>query len=173
MKIIISGVAGVGKSTLASFFKNNCFFIRKYKIEDYLMESLFKNKKLPKFLKRKYLKKLLKNIKIYSQTPTIKKYKLYSFYDKKRESFVVDEKKFKNFFKNKNNFLLEGVASHLISTKDSINIILYASPKNIFFRLIKRKYSIFKIKENIEAQNIDYHLNELYKKNLKAIVIKI
>ncbi|HIP93444.1 MAG TPA: hypothetical protein EYH39_03435 [Desulfurobacteriaceae bacterium] len=173
MKIIISGVAGVGKSTLAHFLKNNFFFLRKYKIEDYLIEKLFKGKKLPKFLKRKYLKKILKGIKVYSQSFVVKKYKLYSFYDKKRKSFVVNEEKFKEFFKHKENFILEGVASHLVSTKDSINIVLYTSPKKILFRLIQRKYPFSKIKENIEAQKLDYHLNELYKKNIKVTLIKI
>ena len=120
-----------------------------------------------------YLKKLLNSIKIYSQSSVVKKYKLYSFYDRKRESFVVDEKKFRDFFKNKKNFILEGVASHLASTKDSINIVLYTPPKKIFFRLIKRKYPLFKIKENIEAQKLDYHLNEFYRKNEKVILIKL
>jgi adenylate kinase len=86
----------------------------------------------------------------------IKQKKLYSKYDKKMKSYVVDMKKFKAYFaKLKGDIILDGHLSHELSKNlvDKV-IVLRCEPKVLEKRLKSRKYSKEKIKQNFEAELI-------------------
>jgi len=83
--------------------------------------------------------------------------------DKNSDSKIIDIDKLKNYintsYKNKDLFLIEGHASHLLKTVDKV-IILRCHPKELKIRLQKRGYNQMKINENIEAETIDIILCE-------------
>ncbi len=114
------------------------------------------------------LSKKLK-IPVYHLSELIKERELYSEYDKERESYVVDIKKLKDFFKGKENFIAEGLVAHYIPS--DVLVILRASPETIKKRLSERNYSPDKIEENVEAERLAVCATEaLQLKTAKKII---
>jgi adenylate kinase len=86
----------------------------------------------------------------------IQRKKLYSSYDRKMKSYVVDMKKFKAYFKNfEVDVVLDSHMSHELpkSLIDKV-IVLRCEPKVLEKRLKLRKYSKEKIKQNFESELI-------------------
>ena len=82
----------------------------------------------------------------------IKQKKLYSSFDKKRKSYVVDVKKF-NKLKIKDDSIVDSHLSHFLK---SVNVIfvLRCAPSALEKRLAKKKWNKDKIQENVEAELI-------------------
>lgn len=75
--------------------------------------------------------------------------------DKKRKSKEVDLEKLKDILKSFNGI----IESHLLcefTLPDSIAIVLRCKPETLKERIENREYSEEKVKENIEAEVIDY-----------------
>ncbi len=83
--------------------------------------------------------------------------------DKKRNSQLIDMAKLDRFIKK--NFatdalvFFEGHIGHLLKTMDKV-VILRCHPKELKRRLMKKKWSIKKIMENVDAEIIDVILCE-------------
>jgi adenylate kinase len=93
----------------------------------------------------------------------VKKQKLYEHYDLELRTYVVDEKKLskelekhiKEKFKG-NNVIVDGHLSHYLRKGFvDICIVLRCSIAELNKRLLKRKYSKAKIKENLESEIFD------------------
>jgi len=89
----------------------------------------------------------------------VKNKKLYSGYDRKFKSYVVNQKKFvgciKKLVKENKNTILDGHLSHsLPKSLLNIVIVLRCKPSVLEKRLRKRKYSKEKVKQNVEAELI-------------------
>ncbi len=95
------------------------------------------------------LSKKLK-LPVYNISEIVKKERLYSEFDEKRNAFIVDVEKLRNFFEDKKDFIAEGLVAHYIPS--DILIILRVNPEKISERLAGRGYSGKKIKENEEAE---------------------
>ena len=87
---------------------------------------------------------------IYNISEVVKKEKLYSEFDERRDAFIVDIEKLENFFEDKKDFIAEGLVAHYIPS--DILVILRVNPEKISERLAGRGYSEEKIKENEEAE---------------------
>jgi adenylate kinase len=83
--------------------------------------------------------------------------------DEKRNSNIVDIKKFDNFinknYSDKKLVFIEGHLSHLLSSIDKI-IILRCHPEKLRKNLVNRNWSKEKINENVEAEILDIILCE-------------
>jgi len=107
----------------------------------------------------------------------IKKNKLYSYYNKKDESFVVDLKKLNNFLikliKKNKKIILDSHLTHYLNPKyvDSC-IITKCDLKKLKKRLEKRKYSKQKIRNNLDCEIFDICRIEALEKGHKVKVIK-
>jgi len=95
------------------------------------------------------LSELLK-IEKFNVSELVKEKRLYESFDEKRNSYVVDVEKLVKFFKDKDNFVAEGLVSHYIPA--DYCIVLRTEPKELERRLVKKGYSPEKIKENVEAE---------------------
>ncbi|MCD6477047.1 MAG: adenylate kinase family protein [Candidatus Aenigmarchaeota archaeon] len=91
------------------------------------------------------------NYKLIDLNDIIIKQKLYSGYDRKMRSYVVDINKIKNL-KFENNVIIEGHLSHFLKV-DKV-IVLRCKPEELEKRLKRRKYSKEKIKQNVESELI-------------------
>jgi len=83
--------------------------------------------------------------------------------DKKRDSFIVNIKKFNKYVKEnysqKNIVFIEGHLSHLLESVDKV-IILRCHPDELTKNLVKKGWNKKKIKENIDAEILDVILCE-------------
>jgi adenylate kinase len=83
--------------------------------------------------------------------------------DKKRDTLIVDIKKFNKFAKEnynkKNTIFIEGHLSHLLTSVDKV-IILRRHPDELRKNLSNRGWNKKKINENIEAEILDIILCE-------------
>lgn len=83
--------------------------------------------------------------------------------DKKRDTFIVDIKKFNKYAKENYNrkkiIFIEGHLSHLIKCVDKV-IVLRCHPDELRKNLLKRGWNKQKIKENLEAEILDIILCE-------------
>lgn len=89
---------------------------------------------------------------VYDLSTVIKEKKLYSEFDNERDAFIVDVEKLKNFFKDKDSFIAEGLVAHYIPS--DFLIILRVNPEMLPKRLSERGYSNRKIRENQEAERV-------------------
>lgn len=84
-------------------------------------------------------------------------------FDNNRKTKIIDiidlNNSFNKNFKNKNFVIIEGHLSHLLNCVDKI-IILRCHPTELKRRLLKRRWSIKKINENIESEILDIILCE-------------
>lgn len=87
----------------------------------------------------------------------IEKYKLKESYDKKRQTYVVDEKKLNKILiqkiKEYKDLIIDSHLSHYLPKKHiDICIVTKTDLKELKKRLEKRKYSRSKVKENLDAE---------------------
>jgi adenylate kinase len=118
-----------------------------------------------------YAKKLIKhNYNHIELSKIIKKHKLFSGYDKKLKSYIVNQKKLTTYMKKilnkKDNVIVDGHISHLLpkSMIDKV-IVLRCKPTILKTRLKKRKYSAEKIRQNVESELIGLIAYEAYKRH--------
>ncbi|WP_456395385.1 adenylate kinase family protein [Desulfurobacterium sp.] len=111
------------------------------------------------------------SLPLYNLSNLIKKEKLYTHYDKKRDAFIVDIKKLKDFFKERKNFIAEGLIAHYIPS--DVIVILRAKPEVIISRLKERNYSQEKLKENAESERIAFCATEVFQNPVSPIIIHI
>ncbi len=139
--IIISGIPGTGKTSLAKIIEKKS------------------------------------NFKILNIKKIIKENNLNEFYDKSRKCYVVDLKKLnkiliKYILNSKFNLIIDSHLAHFLPKKyASLCIITKCDLKILKKRLIKRKYNLLKIKENIESEIFNVCLNEAHKLKHNIIVI--
>src|SRR3989344_8372294 len=82
----------------------------------------------------------------------IKKNRLYTGYDKKRKSFVVDIAKLKKKIKVDDNTIIDGHLSHFLGA-DKV-FVLRCAPNVLAKRLGNKRWSRAKVEENMEAELI-------------------
>ena len=104
----------------------------------------------------KALAKRLK-IKYLDVNKVIAKYKLREAYERKRQTYIVDEKKLskilKKIIKENKDLIIDSHLSHFIPKKHvDICIVTKTDLKVLKKRLEKRKYSKAKVKENVDAE---------------------
>lgn len=96
-------------------------------------------------------------------TEFVKKQRLYEHYDRKLRTYIVDEKKLskelekhiKDRFEG-TNVIVDGHLSHYLRKGFvDICIVLRCSITELNKRLLKRRYSMAKIKENLESEIFD------------------
>ncbi len=95
----------------------------------------------------------------------IKKEKLYSGYDSKRKSYVVDIRKLKSRLIMGNDTIIDGHLAHFLKA-DKV-FVLRCAPKVLIRRLAKKKWNKAKVEENLEAELIGViatEARERYKK---------
>ena len=116
------------------------------------------------FVARKLAKKL--GFRYINVKRIISKRKLKGRYDKKRKSWVVDEKKLAKILeeiirKNNKNLVIDSHLSHFISPKlIDLCIITKCDLKVLENRLKKKHYSKTKVRENMDSEIFDICLNE-------------
>jgi len=125
-------------------------------------------KKLAKLLKAKHIE----------ISKFVKEKKIYSYYDSKRKTYVVNVRKLNNALlkeiKNSKEkiVIVDGHLSHYLPKKYvKLCIVCKALLKVIKERLEKRKYSKQKIRENLDAEIFDVCLVEAEEKGHKILVI--
>ncbi len=139
--IIITGTPGSGKTTIA--------------------------KKLAKELKAEYV----------DVNKLVKEFKLIDGYDKKRKCKIVDVKKLvkvlvKLVRNSKKRLVIDSHLSHFLDKRYvEVCIVTKCNLKTLKKRLIKRKYSFKKVRENLDAEIFDVCLNEAIEIGHKIKVI--
>ena len=118
-----------------------------------------------------------KKLKYVDVGQLIKDNKLYSYYNKKEKTYVVDVKKLNNFLikmiKKEKNLVLDSHLSHYLPRKyvDEC-IVTKCDLKELKKRLEKRKYSEEKIKANLDCEIFDVCLIEALENKHNVKVIK-
>ena len=118
-----------------------------------------------------------KKLKYVDVGQLIKDNKLYSYYNKKEKTYVVDVKKLNNFLikmiKKEKNLILDSHLSHYIPSKyvDEC-IVTKCDLKELKKRLEKRKYSGEKIRTNLDCEIFDVCLIEALENKHNVKVIK-
>jgi len=96
--------------------------------------------------------------------------------DKKRDSNIVDIKKFDDYIKKRytgeDTVIIEGHLSHLLKNIDKV-IVLRCHPKKLRNNLINKAWKEGKIRENLEAEILDIILCEAVDVHSKKNVFEI
>lgn len=125
-------------------------------------------KKLSKFLKFKYI----------DVDEVIKKYKLAEWYDRKRKSWAVDEKRLAKVLTKiiksyRKDLVIDSHFSHYISPEYvNLCIVTKCNLKELKKRLSKKRYHRAKIDENLQVEIFDIILIEALDKKHKVRVIE-
>ena len=103
----------------------------------------------------------------------IKTKKLFSGYDRKRKSYIADQKKVtayvRKFLKGKKNVVIDGHLSHVLpSSMVDIVIVLRCEPKELIKRLRKKRWNMLKAQENAESEFLNMIAEEARKKHKKV-----
>jgi len=108
----------------------------------------------------------------------VKKEKLYSGFDRKRKTWIVDEKKLKKFAKkfiqknSEKNIVVDSHISHILPEKFFSKVfVLRCEPKILEKRLKGKNWSKEKIRENAEAEIIGLIEWEARKKQKKVFSV--
>jgi len=105
-----------------------------------------------------------------------REYKCIDGIDTKRNTQLIDVNRLNNsikkHFKKDALVFFEGHLGHLLNTIDKV-IILRCHPKELKKRLMKKKWNIKKIKENVDAETIDVILCEASEHHLKKNIFEI
>ena len=96
----------------------------------------------------------------------IKKNRLYTGYDKKRKSFVVDIAKLKKKIKVEENTIFDGHLSHFLKS-DKV-FVLRCAPNVLAKRLGNKRWSKAKVEENMEAELIGVIATESRERHKKV-----
>ncbi len=104
------------------------------------------------------------------------KNKLNENYDKKRDTFIVDEKKLvkilNKIIKAKKNLIIESHMAHHLNPKHvNLCIVTKCNLKVLRNRLKNKGYSKSKVRENLDAEIFDICLNEAYEKGHNLLII--
>ena len=107
----------------------------------------------------------------------IKDNKLYSYYNKKDRSYVVDVKKLNKFLvkliKKEDNLVLDSHLSHYLPGKYvDLCIVTKCRVKEMKRRMEKRKYPAEKIRNNMECEILDVCLVEALENRHKVKIIR-
>jgi len=123
-------------------------------------------------------KALAKEIKIkyLDVNKVIEEYKLRESYDKKRQTYVVDEKKLNKILiqkiKEYKDLIIDSHLSHELSKKHvDICIVTKTDIKTLKKRLEKRKYTKGKVKENLDAEIFEVCHTEAQDKGHNIIIV--
>ncbi len=110
----------------------------------------------------------------------VKEEKLYDFFDKKMQSFVIDDEKLNNYLIDlientidSEKLIIEGHVMRLPPQFVSHCIVLRCSIRNLRQRLVERNYSESKIDENVEAEIMEVVLSDmlyLYGENNVSVI---
>ncbi len=110
----------------------------------------------------------------------VEKQKLYSGWDKKRKTWIVNEKKLEKFVGNfikenpEKNIVVDSHISHILPAKFFSEVfVLRCVPAVLKKRLKSKKWSREKIRENVEAEIIGLIEWEAKKKHRKVFVINL
>ena len=111
----------------------------------------------------------------------IKKFKLHEKFDKKRKSWIVNVDKLNEVLldiigiardEGQKGLVLDSHLAHYLPHKYvDLCIVTRTDPKKLYSRLKDRKYSKFKISENVEAEIMQVILEEARTKNHKIKVV--
>ena len=106
----------------------------------------------------------------------IKKHHLYDFYDRHLKEYVVDTKKLNKFLKElikKNRkIIIDSHLSHYLPSRQvDLCVITKCSLKKLNQRLKNRKYSLKKVRENLDSEIFDVCLNEAKERKHNIFVI--
>jgi|SRR3989344_1904668 len=105
----------------------------------------------------------------------VKENKLYSGYNKKFDSYEVDTKKLNKFLikfiKNKNLILDSHLSHYLPSKYADYCVVCKCDLKELKIRLMKRKYSKIKVRENLDSEIFDACLIEALENRHNVIVV--
>lgn len=117
------------------------------------------------------------NFKCINVNKFIKENKLYNYFDRKRNCFVVDVKKLNKYLiklikKSKSNLIIDSHLAHYLPKNHvDLCIITKCNLKELKLRLNKRKYDKLKIKENLESEIFDVCLNEAKELGHNVLVV--
>jgi len=107
----------------------------------------------------------------------IKQYKLYSGYDKKMKSYIVNINRLNKFLiklikGSKNNLILDShLTRYLPSKYVDLCYVTKCNLKTLKKRLEKRRYSKEKVRENLDVEILDVCLTEALENKYKVKVI--
>jgi adenylate kinase len=107
----------------------------------------------------------------YELSKVVKEERLYSGYDPEREAYEVDYEKLRAFFKNKREFVAEGLVAHKLPS--DLLIILRARPETVKERLKPRGYPERKLNENVEAERLAVIATEAMEEPLAPKVVHL
>lgn len=99
-------------------------------------------------------------IPVYNLSELIKEKKLYTEFDREKNAYVVDVEKLFEFFKNKENYIAEGLVAHYVPS--DLIVVLRAKPEVVIERLKPRGYSEEKLRENAEAERVAVIATEVF-----------
>ncbi len=122
-------------------------------------------KKIAKIMKLQYL----------NWTSFVKSNKLYEKHDKKNKEYIVNPKKVAEkitSYTHKGNWIIDGFLSYNLKKRDvDLCIITVTELKELKKRLVKRKYSKQKIKDNLESETFEDILIKCRKKGFRRLKI--
>ncbi len=102
-------------------------------------------------------------IPVYNLSQLIKEKGFYTEFDEKRKAYVVDLEKLKEFFKDKENYIAEGLVAHYVPA--DLIVVLRAKPEVVVERLKPRGYPEEKLNENAEAERLAVIATEVFESN--------
>ncbi len=129
-------------------------------------------------LAKQYVKKGYRHINL---SDFIKKHHFYERYDKKTQSYVVDEEKLarklesiiREAKKKKQNLVIDSHLSHYLNPKYvDLCIVVTCDLRTLHKRLKKRGYSKKKIEDNLECEIMEVCYTEALEKGHKVKTVK-
>jgi adenylate kinase len=165
--ICVSGTPGTGKTTLAKRISKDLNF--KYISGNYIIKKYSLNEGIDKKRKckiidiNKFIKAVLKECIIIENKKTSKNLK-------KNISIKKSLKNNKNIIKNKVYIIDSHLSHHLPKEKVNVCIVCKCNLKKLKERLEKRRYSIKKIRENLDSEIFDTCYVEAKEKKHKIIL---